>query len=207
MIKLKSLILESEEDYRGVHRPSDKEHGASLDNITGIYPDDIYSNDAVRLYGSGRGDRGDISDCVAISIIQRARGKPDYKVRVYRAVPDINKEINDKFKYYSNLIGYFLKFGFPPPKDREASALFNRLDYNKEEFKSNIYAKMDKLNAGRKNKIEINNGDWVTLTKEYAIEHGESALYGKYKIISKVVSAKELFTTGDSIQEWGYANS
>jgi hypothetical protein len=33
----------------------------------------------------------------------------------------------------------------------------------------------------------INSGDWVTLTREYAKDHGESALKGQYKIISKKV--------------------
>jgi len=49
----------------------------------------------------------------------------------------------------------------------------------------------------------INNGDWVTLSKTYAKEHGESAL-DDYKIISKQVKANELFTNGDSINEFGY---
>jgi ADP-Ribosyltransferase in polyvalent proteins/Transglycosylase SLT domain len=50
----------------------------------------------------------------------------------------------------------------------------------------------------------INNGDWVTLSKTYAKEHGESALDDDYKIISKQVKANELFTNGDSINEFGY---
>jgi len=50
----------------------------------------------------------------------------------------------------------------------------------------------------------INNGDWVTLSKTYAKEHGESALDDDYKIISKKVKANQLFTNGDSINEFGY---
>ena len=50
----------------------------------------------------------------------------------------------------------------------------------------------------------INNGDWVTLSKTYAKEHGESALDDNYKIISKQVKANQLFTNGDSINEFGY---
>ena len=33
---------------------------------------------------------------------------------------------------------------------------------------------------------------------------GESALGGKYKILSKTVKARDIFTNGDSIHEWGY---
>ncbi len=48
----------------------------------------------------------------------------------------------------------------------------------------------------------INPGDWVTASKEYAAQHGKGL--GKYKLLSKIVPAKTLFTNGDSIHEWGY---
>jgi len=48
----------------------------------------------------------------------------------------------------------------------------------------------------------INPGDWVTASKEYAAQHGRGL--GKYKVLSKIVPAKTLFTNGDSIHEWGY---
>ena len=50
----------------------------------------------------------------------------------------------------------------------------------------------------------INRGDWVTIVKGYAEDHGESALNGEYKIISKTVKAKDIFTDGNSWLEWGY---
>ena len=50
----------------------------------------------------------------------------------------------------------------------------------------------------------INAGDWVTIDRPYAKTHGESALRGDYKILSKRVRANEIFTNGDSIYEWGY---
>lgn len=52
----------------------------------------------------------------------------------------------------------------------------------------------------------IKRGDWVTPSKEYAKEHGESNLggKGKYKIASMRVPAKHLYTDGNSIHEWGY---
>jgi len=51
---------------------------------------------------------------------------------------------------------------------------------------------------------EINPGDWVTISHRYAKEHGEGPLKGDYKILSKVVPAKHIYTSGDSIHEWGY---
>jgi hypothetical protein len=48
----------------------------------------------------------------------------------------------------------------------------------------------------------INPGDWVTASREYATQHGKGL--GKYKLLSKIVTAKTLFTNGDSIHEWGY---
>lgn len=53
-------------------------------------------------------------------------------------------------------------------------------------------------------KAKIVAGDWVTTDRRYAKDHGESSLNGKYKIIQKTVQARELFTNGDSIFEWGY---
>lgn len=53
-------------------------------------------------------------------------------------------------------------------------------------------------------KAEINAGDWVTINRDYAKQHGESALGGDYQIISKKVKASDIFTNGDSIHEWGY---
>lgn len=52
---------------------------------------------------------------------------------------------------------------------------------------------------------KINKGDWVATTRKYAKDHGES-VHGKdnYKILSKTVTAKDLFTDGNSIHEWGY---
>jgi hypothetical protein len=51
---------------------------------------------------------------------------------------------------------------------------------------------------------EINPGDWVSLTKEYAIKHGESNLWWKYRLITKEVKAWEVISDGNSIQEFWY---
>lgn len=53
-------------------------------------------------------------------------------------------------------------------------------------------------------KAKIEPGNWVTLNIKYAKEHGQDNLLNKYKIITKTVFARDLFTDGNSIQEWGY---
>lgn len=51
---------------------------------------------------------------------------------------------------------------------------------------------------------DINAGDWVTPSKEYAELH--MGLDGApQEIISKQVKASEIFTNGDSMMEWGYS--
>lgn len=52
--------------------------------------------------------------------------------------------------------------------------------------------------------FKINQGDWVTIDREYAKEHGESALNGEYKIIRRTVKAKDVYTNGDSPFEMGF---
>lgn len=51
------------------------------------------------------------------------------------------------------------------------------------------------------------NGDWVTPSRDYAVEHGKSSLNGNYRIIEKVVPLKHLWWNGDSIAEFGYDDS
>ena len=51
---------------------------------------------------------------------------------------------------------------------------------------------------------KINTGDWVTINRAYAKDHGEAALRGQYRVVSLVANARDLFTDGNSIHEWGY---
>lgn len=63
---------------------------ATGDDLSDIFPDDIYSKNAVHYYGSGLD-----SDEEAIDIIQRMRGNPDLEVDIYRAIPkDAPNKIN-----------------------------------------------------------------------------------------------------------------
>jgi hypothetical protein len=50
---------------------------------------------------------------------------------------------------------------------------------------------------------DLNQGDWVTTSRTYAKNHGESALNGDYELISKKVKAKTLSSEGYPY-EFGY---
>ena len=139
--KLSNLVKEAAEDYTGSHKAPDKMRGTPLYDLTGVYPDDIYSDKAGRYYGDMGGDANDM---VSVRLMQTYRNKPNTMVKIYRAVPIDKKEIS------------------------------------------------------------INAGDWVTLNKNYAIQHGGSTLYGKYKIVSKIVPVRTLYTDANSIHEFGY---
>jgi hypothetical protein len=126
--------------YRVNHTAPRPEGANSLDNITDVFPEDIYGEQGVRYYGTG-----DIkADKRVIKIIKAMRGNPEKEVTIYRAVP---KDITT-----------------------------------------------------------VNSGDWVTLDKEYAEQHGYDPNDSSkdMPVISKKVKAKELFTDGNSIFEWGY---
>lgn len=130
-------------DYRMEHSaPNSKDEiSQSVDNLSGLYPDDLYSNKGYQYYGSGY----DSMDRKAWEILKRVKGNPDAKVTIYRAYP--------------------------------------------------------KGTGGT-----ITNGDWVTIVRDYAVEHGEANLDGDYQIVSKDVKASEVFTNADSLLEQGYDN-
>jgi len=92
------------------------------------------------------------------------------------------------FNYYANFGG---------TADRESYNIARSLRGNPDADVT-IYRAVPKGTKG------INKGDWVAVSKKYAKEHGESALGGDYEIISKKVKAKDIYTNGDSINEWGY---
>jgi len=205
-----SEYINEENDYRGVHQAPNKEYGSPLYDLTDMYPDDIYGHNATRYYGD---NSGGYSDDTTINIIQSARNKPNFKLKIYRAVPDINKPISNKIKELNRIISYNNKYNFFPSKNQIVWDLQDKYDTDKYEYDeqkklilNDIDKQIEELTLQLKERIKINKGDWVTINKEYAKEHGISHLNNIYKILVKTVSAKELFTDGNSIHEWGYDN-
>jgi hypothetical protein len=194
MIKLKSLIRE--EDYQGEHSAPDKGSGYPLHNLSGIYPDDVYSFDAARLYGDGGGD---FRDRRSIATIQWARHNPNGKIKIYRAVPKILSS-GDRIYELEKQKRYILKYGKVPPN------VNTPLD--KSSYYDQISTELDRFRKlpleTNPPKMKINNGDWVSINKDYAVEHGKSNLNNDFKVLTKTVPAKHLYTFGDSVHEWGY---
>jgi len=133
-----------ETGYRGMHTSPERlfsEGGDTLDDLSGIYPDDVYGPDAPRLYGS-HGSEYSKPNRTMKEVLHSVRGNPDAEVEVFRAVPE--------------------------------------------------------------GVTEINPGDWVSPSRDYAVIHGEGPMRGDYQIISRKVRAGDLFTEANSLYEFGW---
>lgn len=194
-----SLLIENE--YRGEHTAPGKDGGSPLHDLTsaGTYPEDIYSMEAARYYGDHGGDGRDHS---LVSYIQRFRNRPNKPVKIYRAVPfkkGPDKEIAELEKQKA----YILKHGRIPPG---VDTPLDKTRYY--EFLSKTIERIQKYQLPNyqpeKTNLKIQPGDWVTIERRYAVEHGQAHLKGEYKILSKTVPAKEIYTDGNSLYEWGW---
>lgn len=85
------------------------------------------------------------------------------------------------------------------PLDRESMNIILAA-HNKPDMRVKIYRAVPVTATS----MTINPGDWVTIVKSYAKEHGDRSLNGKYKIVTMTVRARDIFTEGNSIHEWGY---
>lgn len=83
--------------------------------------------------------------------------------------------------------------------DRKAISLIHSLR-GKPDSSVTIYRAVPKSITG----AQINRGDWVSITEDYARQHGDSVLNGDYQILSKQAKARDIFTNADSFHEWGY---
>ena len=190
---LNRLEILSEEEYRGSHGAPGPEDAPLYDlTANGIYPEDIYSANGPKYYGSYMP-----GDAAVFSMIHTYHNKPNAPVKIYRAVPaepTPEKQIANLQKQMSS----FLKNG-RMPNDSKFTNPHKWYDWAHDEVD-----RLSELPATDTQKATINPGDWVSIDRQYAVEHGQSALNGKYKIISKTVPAKQVFTNGDSIREWGW---
>lgn len=140
---------EESPNYQGYHSaPIDPEYHSPLHDMTGMYPEDLYSHMGPRYYGDGSMESR-TRDHYSHRIIMDARGNPDAEVMVFRTVPH-------------EVEGY-----------------------------------------------QINPGDWVSISRGYAIDHGRRFGHGRmgeggFKLLKKRVKAKDLFSEGNSIHEYGW---
>lgn len=90
-------------------------------------------------------------------------------------------------------------------------------DRNREESAEAIENALSAIDKGEKPTVKIyravpkslkeskvRNGDWVTLSKSYAEQHGNHALEGNFRIMEEDVPAENLYWDGNDINEWGY---
>ena len=145
-----------------------------------------------------------------LRFIKAVHNKPRATITIYRAVPNLNKEIDLKIKELNHLISYYYKFRFFPLKNKIIYSLEDKYEYIRDYDESqkaildDISNQIDVLSKTKENPIKINNGDWVTTSYLYAKQHCISNLNNNYKIVKKRVTASQLYTDGNSIFEWGY---
>lgn len=215
--QLRVLIRETlDQDYKGEHEAphaSDGEVSSPLYDMVGSFGEDIYTSNAVRYFGTGQP-----YDQQAASIIQSVRNKPNALVTIYRAVPDVNFEIKKKIKPLADLLNYELHFGFLPIRHKRSKEQNQIIDFLEEKYKTidnydqqkeailnDIKKQIEDLSNQKKKLPQINDGDWVTTIRQYAVEHGQGNLNKKYKVIQKTVRAKNIYGNGDSLVEFGYS--
>ncbi len=184
----------SDEDYRGMHQAPDRNSGAPMHDISdGIYPDDIYGPNGAEWYASG-----DPLSKIALSMIKRIKNKPESLVTVYRAIPLSGSE---RLKELEAQKAHLIKYA-RIPKGVQTDIL------DAKEYYDEISREIDMLrNAKHLGEMRnINAGDWVSPVRDYAKHHGNLYLggKGKYRVFSKRVKAKHLFTEGNSLLEFGY---
>jgi ADP-ribose pyrophosphatase YjhB (NUDIX family)/GNAT superfamily N-acetyltransferase len=188
---------EDDTSYRIQHTAPTSDGGSPLHDLTNTFPADLYSPNGARYYGHGVP-----YDHKAMSVINSSKGNPSSKVRIYRAVPKTKtnaEQIAELESHKKHILktGKMPKGAWPGFENRDKSDYYD--------FASNMIDSLKQRPEIEAPKMNINRGDWVSLTREYAKDHGEG-VHGKgnFLILSKVVPASHVWSDGNSIHEWGY---
>ena len=188
--------LSSGDDYKGQHGAPGRGSGAPLHDLISpdysVYPEDVYSSDAIKLYGVG----DEMLDPMTAALIKRFKGKPNAEITIYRAVP-ISRD--KQIERLEKQIARYMSRGKRP-------AGFDR-NMEPHVWRQTVIDEIERLKNLPPDDFRIRSGDWVTPFRKYAVNHGEGSLRGEYEIIKKRVKAKHIYTAGDSWLEWGYDNS
>ena len=182
------------EDYKGAHEAPTKETGAPLHNLKGVYPEDFHSHLGARYYGD---EGGSEMDRKSVSIMQNAKDRPNKEIHIFRAVPHEPSKSERMAEHEKHMAHYMKKGEVPKDSSLSGSAWYNWAHEHKKELESESEKEVKHIK-------KINAGDWVTINKKYAEEHGKAHLNNKYKIISKKVPARHLYTDANSVHEFGY---
>ena len=183
-------------DYRGLHGAPGRGSGAPLHDLISpdysVYPEDVYSSDAIKFYGVG----DDTLDAMAFNLIRSFKGKPNAEVTIYRAVPVSPAKRLERLKKEEK---YIMKYGRVP---RGTST-----NLGTSEYYDKLVNEIAELESSPQERTLVSPGDWVTPFRQYAVMHGQGALRGDYEIVRKRVKAKNVYTDGNSWLEWGYDDS
>lgn len=146
------------------------------------------------LLGSLAGKGGKVEDALKYrgqhTAPGRDRGAPAY---------ELNRDVYPDDIYSGNAAQYYGHFGGNDRQDVRTVGLLQSLR-GRPDAEVTVYRAVPKDAPT----ATINAGDWVTPNRDYAKGHGESTLQGEYKIVAKRVKAKEIYTDGNSIHEFGY---
>ena len=189
---MKSFSTFISEDYKGEHQSAGKE-GAPLHDLTHneVYPKDYYD----RWYEYARDEKD------AALIVNGYRNKPNKPITIYRAVP-YQQTKEDLLADLQKAQAEWMRRAKPIPA---FMAEFQKLGKKKYyEWLGDEEEKVKKSDKKVENISKINPGDWVTIVRKYADSHGKAHLKNKYRILSRTVTAKEIFTNGDSLAEWSW---
>ena len=129
-------------------------------------------------------------------------GDDDYKIQHSSPAPEGKNSIDDPSDIYDHNI-YGAKgaqyYGTgDPAMDKATIKILNEVKQNPDSLVTIYRAVPSDVDDA------INAGDWITINKDYAKSHGESALNGDYKIIEQQARAGDIFTNGDSLHEQGW---
>ena len=183
-------------DYASQHESPLRGDGAPMHDVTlnGIYPDDFYGPKGCDYY-AGDDQRE------AMSKVLSVHNRPRAMLRVYRAIPYTQTNA-EKIGLLERQKAYILQHGKKPPAAGDpgmnSSAYYDVLCQKIKDLRTAPEpppATSDK---------QIHPGNWVTICRWYAHEHGRSNLNDQYRIVSKVVHAGDIYTDGNSLNEWGY---
>lgn len=202
------IISNNPSDYAGNNAAPGKEDNDPMFDVNNMFPD-MYNDKAYDYYGR----EYEIDNRYVINQIKTAYKRPNKWIRIYRAVPYVNKDVDKKINDLRKLLNYKYQYNFFPMGHKLIGQLEDNVwnenpTFTYDEMQKGVINELIKmigeLKTQRDKPFKINNGDWVTTSKEYAKMHGESNLNNNYKILTKVVKASQLYTDGNSIFEWGY---
>ena len=183
------------EDYKGEHQAAGKE-GAPLHDMTHneVYPKDYY--DRWTEYAGTKEERD------AALVVNGYRNKPNRLVTIYRAVPH-NQTKEERLDALEKAQAMWLRRNKVHPEFQKEYQKLGAKKYY--EWLGDEEEKVKKSNDKVENIDSINPGDWVTIVRQYAKEHGRAHLKNKYKILSKKVKASQVWFDGNSLNEAGYS--